>query len=135
MSPWWIFLHMVKIFLTILKHGESWTNTCFIVLAFCGYNSEAWPRKTYKLGEFAPNFILVEVKLPNCFGKLIMLMVDLDQTNLIKKVDVGEDSRVSSRLWYTQRWVWNVSNNQKLARFVLYISKLSISLWKIIYAS
>ena len=65
-----LFLDEVNLYLMKFRHGESWTNARFILLLFCLFESESWP----KINEsawwiFTLLYFRGGESWPNCFGK------------------------------------------------------------------
>ena len=82
--------------------GESWRNRNFIVLLFCLFESDSWPRKnknkTSKLGESSPTFIFAAVNLDPIVIEKIWTDGESWPNDFVEKVNRGEDLRwVGSR--------------------------------------
>ena len=76
-----------------MKHGESWMNRRFIVLLFCLFESESWPRKKNQLGESSPNFIFTALKLDPIVIEKRWTDGESWPNVFVEKVNICEDLR------------------------------------------
>ena len=87
-----------------LKHGESWTSVCFIIL-FSLFESESWPRKTNQFGESLPNFIFTTVNRDPTVLEKRWTDGESWPNDFVVKVNIGEDLRgyVKDALWWVHK--------------------------------
>ena len=87
-----------------MKHGESWTKERFILLLFCLFESESWPRKKRnQFGESSPSFIFAAVNLDPLVKEKRWSDGESWPNDFVEEVNRGEDLRwVSSRCTLTR---------------------------------